>query len=105
MMSKSCAPVKKKLELIYYIKPQEVFIKNDIPLKTLERFSKNSTEVNAYFFDNPNEKEIFEKSIETKAIFETPTWAELVEAGKAHTMHFIAFSTAKLYNDVAFAKF
>ena len=30
-------------------------------LKTLERFSKNSTEVNAYFFDNPNEKEIFEK--------------------------------------------
>ena len=29
------------------------------------------------------------ESIETKAIFETPTWSELVEAGKTHTMHFI----------------
>ena len=30
-------------------------------LKTLERFSKDSDEVKAYFFDNPAEKEIFEK--------------------------------------------
>ena len=30
-------------------------------LKTLERFSKDADEVKAYFFDNPAEKEIFEK--------------------------------------------